>query len=278
MNETSSSNNPYSKFKILHPPKYSSPCDLSAEAYDKDELVITLVNGTIFAPLSSEYMLERPIDHHFPQIENPAPTLEQYYQQFKVYWRDCDHDNKPPIKQTKKKTDTINDLVSSLLTDSQPGPSQRSITLLENRRRYGVAKSFYESVNDNFITSRLSNYYKNDYSSRNMCVLYWLHYNSNTRTTEKYTLQQAKTIYANMYTQRVIKTQIFIILLEQLRANPNLNVVIYSYGALKKFQHFNDKQEFEEFFKSDKHDFSDCYCLMGLLINYPNMKACVWSN
>ena len=80
-----------------------------------------------------------------------------------------------------------------------------------------------------------------------------------------------------MYTQLITQTPIFKIIHEQFQSNPNTNVIIYSYGALKSFSHFDNRQEVEEFFNSDEHDFSDCYCLMELLINYPNPNNYVWS-
>ena len=71
--------------------------NMSCESFTDDRLVILLHPDSIYFPLSSIYPLKTRIKHNCSQVYNECPTIEQYYQQFKVSRRDLIMDKKKKV-------------------------------------------------------------------------------------------------------------------------------------------------------------------------------------
>lgn len=246
-------NNEYQRFSFQHFDKSRSSHwigNATKETFNCDDLVVMLINGTPYYQLSSIYPLKRRIKHNCKLIPNDCPTLEQYYQQFKVLKRDI-----------SKKNDKVNKRVRDRELDN----------------------SFYTNINNNFITSRYATYFKY-YTSmpmtahiRSSKVYYWVYFDDKTNELIKWDIQQAKRIYCKLYEHLVINTTIFQLIHEQYKLNKELKLIIKSHGALEKYTQFTNRQELMDFFNNPTTDFSDCYCLAEILINFPKLENCVWN-
>lgn len=255
----------YSQFEIK---QYTTPLngsELFDHLYEYSELTIPLSPNSIFAPLTSTHHLSHPIAHQVPQIHNSAPTLEQYYQQFKVSSSDLD-------QTTSSQPLPTNSLSSAGLTHRQQ-------MLRINKSIHLPLPSFFSNADDNFITSRLAHYYKNnDSKTRSTSTIYWYHYDSKTKNIDKFTLTQAKRLYATIYAKLATESPIFKIVHSQLHSNPESKVVIYSHGAYNKYSTFSSQDELKTFFNNESFDFPDCYCLIELLIHYPHVEKFLWTS
>ena len=271
----------YSQFQFINPHRAKlNIIDITNEAYQNDnDLIISIIPGSIFSTLSS--LTPFSIEHGFEQLTAPAPTLEQYYQQFKVFIRNLDLMKEINYKPTKRtKVDNFAD-TSIIETIRRIKPTKHYYTREEKERaikrgrdelyrQFEPSIIFWSDVEENFITSKAA-WYKRDNIRNNSSFVYWYH-----RGGEKLTLIQAKRIYCDLYAQRVINEPIFQMILEQLRINPKLNVIVYSYGALNGYRKINSADDMRTFYYSN-YDFPDCYCLCELLVNRGNVNECIWS-
>ena len=88
--------NDYQKFTFQHFDRFRGKIsfhDMIKETFNCDELYIMFISGSPFYELSSIYPLTVRIKHNCKFINNDCPTLEQYYQQFKVLKRDIKPNN-----------------------------------------------------------------------------------------------------------------------------------------------------------------------------------------
>ena len=234
----------YQRFHVKRFEKSKTIAELNEESYNINSLIINILPDGIFKDLCS--LSPNPIKHNCSRIPNLAPSLEQLYQEFKIYNTDL---NIP--------TDNIH---------------KRSKTFL---RQFDPSDTFYTNTNNQFITARSATYFKQSANSsvyKNRIPVYWFN-NGN-----KYTITEAKRSYAKLYESKTIETDIFKILADQVRLNPDLEVMIYSNGANNLFQSFQNQSDLIEFFKNDKFDFPDCYCLLEMLTHHSHMEQCLWNN
>ena len=241
----------YSRFSFQHYNKYER-ChnwvfNMIKDSFKCDDLVVLLINGSPFYELASIHPLKNKIKHNCKMIQNECPTLEQYYQQFKVLKRDTKYDEK---------------VIS---------PTNRELT-----------SSFYKNIDDSFITCKNAMYFKHYMNERATARIrafksyYWLYFNENGDIM-KLTMKQAKKLYCKLYEHLVAGSHLFKILHEQFKLRDDVKIVIKSHGALEKYNYFENKKEFIDFFNNDSTDFSDCYCLAEMLINYPKLENCIWN-
>lgn len=255
----------YSQFEIKQYNSLLNGSDILDHLYEYPELTIPLSPNSIFAPLTSTHHLSHPIAHQTPQINNPAPTLEQYYQQFKVFSTDLDP------------TTSTSPLPTNSLSSTELTHRQQMIRI--NKSVHLPLPSFFSNADDNFITSRFAHYYKNnDSKTRSSSTIYWYHYDSKTKNVNKFTLTQAKRLYATIYTKHATESHVFKIIHSQLHSNPQSKVIIYSHGAYSKYSNFSSQDDLKTFFNNESFDFPDCYCLLELLIHYPHVEKCLWTS
>lgn len=241
--------NPYARFKFSKVPfPYTS---LSKSFYPlRQELTIML------SPKDSTYnklcsLTFRPIAHNCPQIACKAPSLEQYYQFFKVYGHDVETHGKVNWKKQG--------------LQYSPGPK------------------FFKQINVAFTSTQFGTYHKPLYgttlstetSLKGRVLLYWYYYNSKTKEFEKIPLQRAKRIYCLIYQQMIVNEPIYKILVDEYNKYDG-TVLIHSDGFNKKFTKINDAEELARFYNSSS-DFPDCYCLMEMLIHNQDLSQCIWN-
>ena len=230
----------YERFNFYHLSSSETENQI-LELYNNQELTIPLDNKySIYKTISSRYNYLFQLKHNFDEIEINAPTLEQYYQYFKVTAKDIDG-------TAKHSTDEL----------QQMDPSD----------------VLFDTAYNNFISSKLST---NNKTSRSNNVVYWYYKDAIDNDERKLTICQAKRIYCKLYEFMIIQRPIFRILIEQYK-NYEGKVNIVSEYIEKNFTHFATKEQVVEFFKNPKLDFTDCYCLMEILVNFPNLNNCLWN-
>ena len=249
----------YSQFEIRTFTYNKHWFQIRDESFSSDDLVIILHVNSIYAQLCSLKELKQPISHNCPNIIFPAHTLEQYYQQFKVYKHELDMTEKIPKLNLKKANMT------------------RQQKMNEQFKRYNPSQEFYENISNNLLTSKLANYYKKYSSQRFTQPIYWAYFNPTTHDIEKMTIQKAKYIYVKIYEQLVVKEHIFKLIHEQIQMNKNMKVIIYSGGAYSHTSKFLNQEQLKKFYDEPNTDFSDCYCLLELLVHYPNLNNVFWN-
>ena len=237
----------YELFKFRQPYKYEKfSKSIKYNLASTTIFVLLVPNTPLWGNLCSTKYIKASIQHGIAQISNPAPTLEQYYQQFKVYHKDLN---------TKKRKNLI-----------QLDPPQ----------------TFYASINTNFRFANNARYHKqlttNIYNNKSLA--YWLYYDPITKQQLKLDILHAKIIYCQKYTNQILNYKpariAFYTLLDEFKATKT-SIEIVSYGVKTTYQSFSSANDVEQFFMNDLFDFPDCYVLMELLLYYPKMELCIWN-
>lgn len=135
---------------------------------------------------------------------------------------------------------------------------------------YEPTNKFYMAAYDNFVSKYMSCKTKNKTKT-----LYWYYHDIETNQNIKIRQIQAKRIYCKLYQYMIVRRPMFYILANQYK-NYKGNINILSQYSIEKYNHFESQQDLVNFFKTDE-DFTDCYCLMEILINYPNLQNCFWN-
>lgn len=242
MNDMPNKNLLYNLFTFRQPYKYENfSKTIKNNLASTQILVILHPEVSLWGSLSSLKHM-RFIQHNCKQVANLAPTLEQYYQQFKVYRKNL---------QTQK---------------------HKKIIELE------PTEDFFKQININFRFANNASYHKQKNSSKP--PIYWCYFEPTTNQLVKLDMLRAKIIYCKKYTEQILKYKpariAFFTLLDEFKTT-NSSIEIVSYGVNTEYTSFQSLTEFENFFINDAIDFPDCYVLMELLLNYPNINSCIWN-
>ena len=210
------------------------------------DLVIRLATRP-FNLLSSVYPHE--INHEIPDVSVPAPSIEQYYQCFKVF-------------VTELKNPTVNTTYSYVVNFG-----------------YDLPENFFKEIDTAFVkeTTQKNSYSKYTGKSHPSKPVYWLSYNKSEQKYVKVSMLRAKIVYCRLYEKFILSSPFFKLLYDQYKQY-NGDVTILSYGVCNKFTHFENRDELIQFFCNSNYDFSDCYCLIEILLNYPNTDRCFWND
>ena len=231
----------YLLFTIRHPFRNEDFDKLQKSFQTSPELLILLVKTSkLFRPLTSTAHITN-IQHGCVEIPNPAPTLEQYFQQFKVYRKDL---------HTRSKL---------------------------NAQQLDPPKDFFNNVNGNFQFSKNSRYHKHE-NRKNDTLAYWAHYTNDG--LQKWDILHAKIKYCELYETIIMNNpnsmKVFLVLHNEIHQN-NRKTFVVSFGAYDDYTTFTNQNDIEQFFLNDKYDFPDCYVLTEMLVNYPNRSNYVWN-
>ena len=180
------------------------------------------------------------IAHGIPQIPNNAPTLMQFFQELKVYRNEV----------------------------------QDSALPIFNR---DVKQEFFANVNSNFASSK--NVRVNKYRTRKLVPLYYYFYDSNKNMPIKMSISLAKRLFCKMYEHEIMTDEksrlTFLLLHAQCKVrNKEFPIVIITDDSIDSRSRGID---FEKFIAEDKYDFTCAYCLVEMLIHYPNLNECFWN-
>ena len=236
---------PYSRFTISLP-NYLSPTVEFHDSMTNTELVISL-HKSPFSALSST--APYPVEHHNPKLTVPvAPTIESYYQNFKIFVYEL-------------RTSNSNFFAHYSYVGNAP------------------SESTYNLIDAHFLThqSMAYSYFKRSLTYKFTYPVYWLSYDIKTKRELKLPLVYGKLAYCRLYEKFVISQPLFKLLYDQYKTFEG-HVGIYSYGAVNSFSRFDTQDAVINFFANSQLDFCDAYCLMEILINYPHTENCFWNN
>lgn len=181
------------------------------------------------------------IKHNIEQIKNDAPTLDQYWHQLLIY--------RPE------------------LVDSEAKWNEREPT-----------SDFFRSVNINFATSM--NVKKRKPASVNHVPVYFYHVNDKTGEVEHLDMLSARKIYCKKYEEILMmpkstqwKMFTYLVMLCRGR-NKDLPIMIRGIDVVNAV---DSVTYIPDMYWNPKKPFGFEYCLAEMLINYPNLKNCVWN-
>ena len=180
------------------------------------------------------------IAHGIPQIPNNAPTLMQFFQELKVYRNEVQDSALPMYSRD-------------------------------------VKQEFFANVNSNFASSK--NVRARKYGTRKLVPLYYYFYDSNKNVPVKMSMSLAKILFCRMYEHEIMTDEksklTFLLLHAQCKVrNKEYPIVIITNDSIDSRIHGID---FERFIAEDKYDFTCAYCLVEMLIHYPNLNECFWN-
>ena len=234
MNEMTLSENDFrfSQIRIFH--KSADPLP--------NQLVITPVkSNTSFGALSPA-VHKCYIKHGIEQIKNDAPTLEQWWEELKVYRPELIDDGRPWIER-----------------DPEP--------------------EFFKRANAMFATSQLSRRRKADIKE-GLKPVYFYHVNEETGEVEHLDLRSARRLYCKKYEETTLcpkskSLKIFQYLLTLCKnRDDTIPILIKCHNVSDALDGpTNIKKRYEDMSKPFGHG----YCLAEMLIHYPNLEECVWN-
>ena len=199
---------------------------------------------TAFRYIERDDMDFYPGMHHenIKQIPNEAPSLEQYWEELKVYKPELEDGNEDPMKREPK-------------------------------------ESFFTNVNINFASSQLSRRKKKPYKATDTPVYYY-HINPETNEVEHLSLNDAKKYYCKLYEQTTLwpkseSLKCFQYLLTLCKnRDEDLPIIIRSHDVVDSPLH---PVNIEEEYHDAKKAFGCGYCLAEMLIHYPKLEECIWN-
>ena len=206
---------------------------------EKEQLLIKIVKSDpVYKSLSSLYHRSY-INHNIPEIQNSSPTIEQFWQELKVYRCDLQDESDIPVKKRSPKS------------------------------------SFFNDVNINFATAKNARLHK----YKKLIPVYYYHFNTEKNKPEFMNINEAKKIYCKMYEKDIMENDesraTFMLLLSQCKArNSKFPIIIRGFGVV---DNMITSSNLKKIFESEKNEFGCEYCLVEMLIHYPNLNECIWN-
>lgn len=219
----------FSKIKLF----YKSP------NVNHEQLLVKITKtDPVYKHLSSAYHRAY-INHNIPEIPNSAPTLDQYWNELKVYRNELRQIDKTPLRKRPPK------------------------------------QTFFEEANLNFTIA--DNARRRKY--KGLSPVYYYHYNVEKKKAEHISIRNAKKFYCKMYEKDIMGNEdsrrVFKILLAQCKTrNKKFHVIIRGFGVV---DNMDSPTDLKQIYKDDKLDFGCEYCLVEMLIHYPNLNECMWN-
>ena len=206
--------------------------------YDNDQIVIRPLKGDkTYYPLSP--MTHKCyIKHNIKVIDNEAPTLEQFWQELKVFRDEVSNELKPLIER-------------------EPIPK------------------FFEDVNNNFASSQ--NVRRRKKKGK---PLYYYHINEETGKIEHLDYKSARKIYCKKYEETTLtknseSLRLFQYLLSLCKNRDKTKpVIIRGYDVINAL---DAPTNIEERYNDLSSPFGHEYCLVEMLMHYPNLNECIWN-
>lgn len=206
---------------------------------EKEQLLIKVIKtDPVYKSLSSLYHRSY-INHNIPEIQNSSPTLEQFWQELKVYRRDIQDISNVPIKKRPPKA------------------------------------SFFSDININFATAKNARLHK----YKKLIPIYYYYFNTEKNKPEFMSINEAKRIYCKMYEKDIMENEesrnAFMLLLFQCKSRNNkFPIVIRGYGVVDNME---SSSNLKKIFEDEKLEFGCEYCLVEMLMHYPNLNECLWN-
>lgn len=206
---------------------------------EKEQLLVRIIKtDPVYKSLSSLYHRSY-INHNIPEIQNSSPTIEQFWQELKVYRCDLQDDNTFPIKNRKPKQD------------------------------------FFKDANLNFAVAKNARLHK----YKRLIPVYYYYFNTEKNEPEFMSINEAKRIYCKIYEKDIMENDesrtTFMLLLSQCKArNDKFPIIIRGYGVN---DNVDSSSNLKKIFDDPKLEFSCEYCLVEMLIHYPNLNECLWN-
>lgn len=208
---------------------------------DKEQLLVKVVKtDPVYKHLSSEFHRSY-IQHNIPEIPNSAPTLEQFWEELLVYRCDTQDDPTTPIQLRKPKSD------------------------------------FFEGANLNFASSKNVRHHKHE--NHRLIPLYYYHYNTKTNSPEFLGMKEAKKLFCKEYEKDIMENEdgksTFLLLLTLCKnRNKEFPVIIRGFG---NEDNMYEPTDLKAIYEDPKRKFTCEYCLVEMLIHYPNLNECLWN-
>ncbi len=182
------------------------------------------------------------VKHHIPQIRNEAPTLEQYWQELKVFPNEVDSNGSPNMRLNPSDC-------------SEPNTQ------------------FFEAVNNNFKSAANVRRRK-----QRGAPLYWYHIDEHGNV-EHLGYLEARKYYCKVYEQTTMvgkaKTTFEKLRNDILnRTDKNVPVIIRGHDIVNNLE---TETDIVERYHDGSKPFGHEYCLVEMLIHYPNMNECIWN-
>ena len=216
----------------------------SAKSTDGSKLLVSLLKSDKKYFLLSSMSHKCYIKHRIPTIPNQAPTIEQWFQELRVYPNELDL---PTIPKCKSK--------QTLYANPKP--------------------EFFTKANENFATSANARHKKDK-----GWFAYYYYVEPESNRILHLDEPEARQLYCKKYEQsitfekspaRPVFEELWRTCMARSRSIP---IVIRNRGienSLDKPIHIADK------YHDYNHCFSATYCLVEMLVKYPNLDQCIWN-
>ena len=207
---------------------------------NKEQMLVRIIKtDPVYYTLSVLYHRSY-IQHNIPQIPNSCPTIAQYWEELKVYRRELGDDGVYPVR---------------------------------NRR---PRNSFFEEANLNFASSRNARIHK---YNGTLVPIYYYHFNTEKNEPEFLNMKDAKKYFCREYERDIMSNEeskaTFLLLLTLCKnRNKNFPVVIRGYA---NHDNMHTPIDIKKIYEDPKFEFSCEYCLVEMLIHYPNLNECIWN-
>lgn len=211
-----------------------------APTVHKDQLLVNIAKSDPVYKTFSSFYHRAYINHDIPEIPNSSPTLAQFWQELKVYRYDLqDMSHEIPFKDRPPK------------------------------------QSFFENANLNFATATNARIYK----YRGLVPIYYYYFNKEKNKAEYLSIKDAKRIFCKKYEKDIMENEesrlMFMLLLSQCKSrNKDYPIIIRGYEVVENME---STTCLKNIFEDKKLDFGCEYCLVEMLINYPNLNECIWN-
>lgn len=215
---------------------------IKAPKVNRKQILITLTKANPTYNMLSSLVHRSYIEHNIPEINNSAPTVEQYWQELMVYKDDIEY---VPSKHLQQKFTS---------------PST----------------TFFKNANLNFASSNNARYYK--YAS-NLKPKYYYHINTDTKQPEYLPIVMARKFYCKAYEQDIMNNNesksLFLLLLNLCKTrDKSFPIIVRGYTVIDNLDNVTN---IESLYKNKDIKFGHEYCLVEMLIHYPNLNECVWN-
>lgn len=206
---------------------------------DRNQLIVRIVKtDPVYKSLSVQHHRSY-IEHNIPEIPNSCPTICQWWEELKVYRCELLNDGTHPLFSRK------------------PCPD------------------FYEDANINFASALNARFHK--FPQR--VPLYYLRYNPITESVEHVEVDKMKKHFCRLYEKDIMSDEesksTFLLLLALCKGRDKKFPVI-----IRGFENCDSMYEaldLKKIYDDPKKEFVCEYCLVEMLIHYPNLNECLWN-
>ena len=206
--------------------------------FDEDQIIIKPLKGDkTYYPLSP--MIHKCyISHNIKNINNDAPTLEQFWQELKVFRNEVANEMKPLIDR-----EPLPEFFTNANANFASSQNAR-------RRKQKGKPLYYYHINEE--TGKVEHL---DYKSARK--IYCKKYEKTTLT------KNSESLRLFQYLLSLCKNR-----------NRNKPVIIRGYDVINSLE---EPTNIEERYNDLSSPFGHEYCLAEMLIHYPNLENCVWN-